>query len=110
MPLVCGLIVLCVLCVPCVVAYCLYRKKKPRAYRAPGNTAEGTVRYTTSDEQSRVGSPTLPSTDQEGEVQINYHRGDSGQIGVDTTVGPGLVAMDQRQENIESPPPSIQQD
>ena len=78
MPLVCGLIVLCVLCVPCVVAYCLYRKKKPRASSVPGNTAEGTVRYTTSDEQSRVGSPTLPSTDREGEVQINYHSGGSG--------------------------------
>ena len=83
---------------PCVVACCLYRKKKPRESRIPGNTAEGTVRYTTSDEQPRVGSPTLPSTDQEGEVQINYHSGDSGQIGVDTTVGLGVVVKYQPQE------------
>ena len=91
------------------MAYCLYRKKKPRASPVPGNTAEGAVRYTTSDEQPRVGSPTLPSTDREGEVQINYLSGDSV-IKVDTTVGPGLVVMDQLQENNESPPPSIQQD
>ena len=109
-PLVCGLIVLCVLCVPCVVAYCLYRKKKPRAPTVyAGNTAEGTVCYTTSDEQPRVGYPTLPSTDQEGEVQINYPSGDGGQIGVDTTVGPGLVVMDQPPEDVESPPPFTQQ-
>ena len=94
---------------PCVVAYCLYHKKKPRASTAPGSTAEGTVRYTTSDEQLRVGYPTLPSTDQEGEVQINYHSGDGGQIGVDTPVGPGLVVMDQPPEDVESPPPFTQQ-
>ena len=92
-----------------MVACCLYRKKKPRASPFPGNTTEGTVRYTTSDEQPRVGYPTLPSTDQEGEVQINYHSGDGGQIGMDTTVGPGSVVMDQPPEDIESPPPSIQQ-
>ena len=92
-----------------MVAYCLYRKKKPTASPVPGNTTEGTVRYTTSDEQSRVGYPTLPSTDQEGEVQINYHSGDSV-FGVDTTVDPGSTVMDQPQENIETPPPSIQQD
>ena len=76
---------------PCVVACCLYRKKKPRASSVPGNT--GAFPYTASDEQPRVGYPTLPSTDQEGEVQINYHSGDSV-FGVDTTVGPGVVVMD----------------
>ena len=92
-----------------MVAYCLYRKKKPRVSPVPGNIAEGTVRYTTSDEQPRVGYPTLPSIDQEGEVQINYHSGDGGQIRVDTTVGPGLVVMDQPPEDVESPPPFTQQ-
>ena len=93
-----------------MVACCVYREKKPRAFTVPGNIVEETVRYTTSDEQPRVGYPTLPSTDREGEVQINYPSGDGGQIGVDTTVGLGLVVMDQPPEDIESPPPSIQQD
>ena len=95
-----------------MVACCVYREKKPRAFTVLGNTAEETltVRHATSDEQLRVGYPTLPSTDREGEVQINYHSGDGGQIGIDTTVGPGLVVMDQLPEDIESPPPSIQQD
>ena len=92
-----------------MVACCLYCRKKPRASTVPGNTTEETVRYTTSDEQLRVEHPTLPSTDQEGEVQINYHSGDEGQIGVDTTVGPGLVVVDQPPEDIESPPTFIQQ-